>query len=70
MKRYYIAILIRSYTCLCLPCSKGDIENAVKFLEMFVNVTEKAGLKDSLARACSATGSMYNTLVGTAVLYN
>ena len=46
-----------------LPCSKGDIENAVKFLEMFVNVTEKAGLKDSLAKACSATGSMYTTLV-------
>ena len=42
----------------------------MKFLEMFVNVTEKAGLKSSLAKACSATGSMCNALVGRAMLYN
>ena len=44
-------------------CSKGDIENAVKFLEMYVDVSEKAGLQSSLAKACSAIGIMHNTLV-------
>ena len=44
-------------------CSKGEIENAVKFLEMYVSVAEKAGLQNSLAKACSAIGIMYNTLV-------
>ena len=43
--------------------SKGEIENAVKFLEIHVSVAEKAGLQNSLARACSAIGIMYNTLV-------
>ena len=43
--------------------SKGEIENAVKFLEVYVSVAEKAGLQKSLARACSAIGIMYNTLV-------
>lgn len=43
--------------------SKGDIKSAAKFLEMFVSVAEDAGLKESLADACSATGTMYNTMV-------
>ena len=43
--------------------SNGDIENAVKFLEMYVSVSERAGLPKSLAKACSAIGIMYNTLV-------
>ena len=43
--------------------SKGDLESAVKYLEMYVSVAEKAGLKKSLAKACSAVGSMYSTLV-------
>ncbi len=44
-------------------CSKGDTENAVKFLEMFVEVSEVSGLASSLAKACSAIGIMHNTLV-------
>jgi len=35
----------------------------VKFLELYVDVAEKAGLQNSLAKACSAIGTMYNTLV-------
>ena len=43
--------------------SKGEIDNAVKFLEMYVSVAERAGLQHSLAKAYSAIGIMYNTLV-------
>ena len=46
-----------------LSFSKGEIDNAVKFLEMYVSVAEKAGLQHSLAKAYSAIGIMYNTLV-------
>lgn len=47
----------------CFFYSKGDTGNAVKFLEMYVSVSEKAGLQHSLAKAYSAIGIMYNTLV-------
>ncbi len=50
--------------------SKGDIENAVKFLEMFVEVSESAGLASSLAKACSAVGIMHNTLVSNQLIYS
>lgn len=43
--------------------SKGDINSAAKFLEMFVSVAESAGLQENLADACSAIGTMYNTMV-------
>ena len=43
--------------------SKGDIEGAVKCLELYVGVTEKVGDQESQARACSAIGTMCNTLV-------
>ena len=48
---------------LALLYSKGEIGSAVKFLEMYVSVAEKAGLQHSLAKAYSAIGIMYNTLV-------
>ena len=44
-------------------CSKGDTENAVRCLELYVEVAEQAMLHDSLAKACSAIGIMHNTLV-------
>ena len=54
-------------TCMVLvdfnSTSKGDIKSAAKFLEMFVSEAEDAGLQDSLADACSAIGTMYNTMV-------
>ena len=43
--------------------SKGDLENAVKHLELFVAVAEGGGELKSLAEACSAIGVMHNTLV-------
>ena len=36
----------------------------MKFLEMYVSVGESAGLQDCLADACSAIGTIYNTMVG------
>ena len=51
------------YDISYLSFSKSDIENAVKCLEMYVSVTEKAGLQNALAKACSAIGTMCNTLV-------
>lgn len=33
---------------------------------MFVSVAERAGLQESLADACSAIGTMYNTMVSEA----
>ena len=42
---------------------KGDLENAVQSLELYVGVAEKAGLTKPLAKACSAAGIMFNTLV-------
>ena len=45
--------------------SKGDMKNAAQYLEMFVSVAEGANLQENLADACSAVGTMYNTLVRT-----
>ena len=53
----------------CLTCSKGDMESAIKHLEMYVEVAERAGNQRAMARACSAIGMMYNTLVGGIVLH-
>ena len=44
------------------------MESAVKHLEMYVEVSERAGNQRAMARACSAIGMMYNTLVGRIVL--
>lgn len=43
--------------------SKGDLDNAVKCLELYVGVAEGGGAKEPLAKACSAAGIMFNTLV-------
>ena len=43
--------------------SKGDVENAVKYLEMYVEVAEQSEAQESLAKAYSAIGAMHNTLV-------
>ena len=44
------------------------METAIKHLEMYVEVAERAGNQRAMARACSAIGMMYNTLVGGIVL--
>jgi len=44
-------------------CSLGELENAISYLEQYVDVSEKAGLQDQLAKACSAVGQTCNCLV-------
>ena len=44
-------------------CSKGDLENAVKCLELYVEVAERSGASEPVANACSAAGIMFNSLV-------
>ena len=58
-----LTISVSMHPCFHFQSSKGDIKSAAKFLEMFVSVAEGAGLQESLADACSATGTMYNTMV-------
>jgi len=48
---------------LLCHCSLGELENAISYLEQYVEVSEKAGLQDQLAKACSAIGQMSNCLV-------
>ena len=42
---------------------KGDLENAVQHLELYVGVAEKMKLAKPLAMAYSAAGIMFNKLV-------
>ena len=37
--------------------------NAIKFLEMYAAVAEKANILGSLAEACNAIGIMYSNMV-------
>ena len=46
-------------------CSKGDLDNAVKCLELYVGVAEGGASKEAVAKACSAAGIMFNKLVST-----
>ena len=48
---------------LFILCSKGDLENAVECLELYVKVSEKSGAIESLAKSCRAAGTIFNTLV-------
>ena len=48
---------------LMCHCSLGELENAISYLDQYVEVSEKAGLQDQLAKACSAIGQMSNCLV-------
>ena len=48
---------------LLCHCSLGELEDAISYLEQYVEVSEKAGLQDQLAKACSAIGQMSNCLV-------
>ena len=40
-----------------------EFENAISYLDQYVEVSEKAGLQDQLTKACSAIGQMSNCLV-------
>ena len=52
----------KNYRKVFLSHRKGDLGTAVKQLELYVEVADGAG-PQSMARACSAIGTMYNTLV-------
>ncbi len=41
----------------------GDIENAVKFLELYVGVAEGIESKETVAKAYCSAGVMFNVLV-------
>ena len=45
---------------LMCHCSLGEL---ISYLDQYVEVSEKAGLQDQLAKACSAIGQMSNCLV-------
>ena len=49
--------------------SLGDIQEAVRCLELYVNVAERVESKEPLAKACSAAGIMFNTLVSGYTVY-
>jgi len=48
---------------LSCHCSLGELEDAISYLEQYVEVSEKAGQQNQLAKACSAIGQMSNCLV-------
>ena len=52
-----------SFNLFIILCSKGDLENAVECLELYVKVSEKSGAIESLAKSCRAAGTIFNTLV-------
>ena len=39
------------------------MDSAIKHLELYVEVADRAGDQQAMARACSAIGIMHNTLV-------
>lgn len=43
---------------------QGDIESAMKYLEMFVDLADRAQQLPEQQSACSSLGEMYNSLVG------
>ncbi len=46
-----------------VECRKGDIESAVKFLELYVEVAEGIESKETVAKAYCSAGIMFNFLV-------
>ena len=45
------------------------MNSAVKCLELFVEVAERTGADEPMAKAYSAAGIMFNSLVSNIVLY-
>lgn len=64
-----VTCIARDYRCMLFACSLGDIEEAVKCLELYVNVAERVQSKEPLAKACSAAGIMFNTLVSGYIFF-
>lgn len=45
------------------------MESAIRNLELYVEVANRAGDKQAMAKACSAIGAMYNSLVRISCVY-
>ena len=45
------------------PYSKGDMEGAIKHLELYVEIANRAGEQEAMGKAYSAIGVMWTTLV-------
>ena len=42
---------------------QGDVESAMKYLEMFVELADRSQQLPEQQRACTSLGSIYNSLV-------
>ena len=51
-------------TCyLCVVPRQGDVESAMKYLEMFVELADRSQQLPEQQKACTSLGSIYNSLV-------
>jgi len=55
--------------CLFILYSQGKIEEAIKYLEMFVEVAERTKNDKATSRACSNLGAMFNSLVSDLCMF-
>ena len=60
----------RGSTCTFNDCSvtyflprQGDVESAMKYLEMFVELADRSQQLPEQQKACTSLGSIYNSLV-------
>lgn len=64
-------IIVNLYTYMYMYmyyCRLGDIENAVKYLELYVEVAEGIVSKETVMLAYCDAGVMFNSLVSTYTL--
>lgn len=48
---------------------QGDVESAMKYLEMFVELADRSQQLPEQQKACTSLGSIYNSLVRQNPLY-
>ena len=50
-------------TCIFVVTRQGDVESAMKYLEMFVELADKSEQLPEQQKACTCLGAIYNSLV-------
>ena len=50
-------------TCIFVVARQGDVESAMKYLEMFVELADKSEQLPEQQKACTCLGAIYNSLV-------
>lgn len=55
--------MIKDLTYLCVVPRQGDVESAMKYLEMFVELADRSQELPEQQKACTSLGSIYNSLV-------